>query len=299
MSLSANQLKEVPFEAFSLIGHSATGKAVNVNLIFNQISTILEANWKKMVNTLLSIDLKGNPLVCDGRIRWLVCNTTNLYHGVLSQAGLLKCTSPPELAGYDFKSLHKNSFCSSTEPTTKSLMTSTSAFPNAMTSRIADPTNFPTENIRKTTSACTEQARKTTSGTMDSTRGIALEKNLDDGQQSRTDYIYKPIGLTVGVIVLLGGTAVAVIMYKRHVSKGRQNPVHGQQGAIISSQLISNRMYQPSGSATGDDGDKEETEETVEDSARQNPVNKRHGVIINTAQLISNQMYTSSASSVS
>ncbi|XP_019622258.1 PREDICTED: uncharacterized protein LOC109468455 [Branchiostoma belcheri] len=155
----------------------------------------------------------------------------------------------------------------------------------------------PTENIRKTTSACTEQAKKTTSGIMDSTRSITLEKNLDDGQQSRTDYIYIPIGLTVGVIVLLGGTAVAVIMYKRHVSKGRQNPVHGQQGVIISTQLISNRMYQPSGSATGDDRDKEETDETEEGSARQNPVNKRHKVIIDTSLLISNQMYTSSASS--
>ncbi|KAI8503039.1 hypothetical protein Bbelb_188600 [Branchiostoma belcheri] len=297
MILSLNQLKEGPFEALSLIRNSTTGDGVDVNLNNNRIATILEANWKKIVDKLLSIDLKGNPLVCDGRIRWLVCNTTKLNHGVLSQAGLLKCTSPPELAGYDFKSLHTNSFCSSTEPTTKSLMTSTSAFPNAMTSQKADPTNFPTENIRKTTSACTEQAKKTTSGTMDSTRSITLEKNLDDGQQSRTDYIYMPIALTVGVIVLLGGTAVAVIMYKRHVSKGRQNPVHGQQGVIISSQLISNRMYQHSGSATGDDRDKEETDETEEGSARQNPVNKRHKVIIDTSLLISNQMYTSSASS--
>ncbi|XP_078667304.1 uncharacterized protein LOC144909123 [Branchiostoma floridae x Branchiostoma belcheri] len=296
MILSQNQLKEVPFEALSLIRNSTTGDGVDVNLNNNRIATILEANWKKIVDKLLSIDLKGNPLVCDGRIRWLVCNTTKLNHGVLYQAGLLKCTSPPELAGYDFESLHTNSFCSSTKPTAKSLMTSTSAFPNARTSRMADPTNFPTENIRKTTSACTEQVRKTTSGTMDSTRGIALKKNLDDGQKSRTDYIYMPIAVTVGVIVLLGGTAVAVIMYKRHVSKRRQNPVHGQQGVIISSQLISNRMS-PSGSATGDDRDKEEAEETEDDSARQNPVNKRHGVIIDTSQLISNQMYTSPASS--
>ncbi|KAI8503038.1 hypothetical protein Bbelb_188590 [Branchiostoma belcheri] len=264
--LSGNQLKEVPFEAFSLIRHSATGAGIHVNLNNNQITTILEANWMKIVDTRLSIHLYFNPLVCDGRIRWLVCNTTKLYHGVLLQAGLLKCTSPPELAGYDFKSLHANSFCSSTEPTAKSMMTSTSTFPNAMTS-----------------------------GTMDSTHGVTLERDLDDGQQS--DNIYIPIAVTVGVIVLVAGTAAVGIIYKQHVSKGRQNPVHGQQGVIISSQLIRNRLYQPSGSATGDDRDKEETEETVEDSARQNPVHKRHGVIIDTSQLISNQMYTSSASS--
>ncbi|XP_078667303.1 uncharacterized protein LOC144909122 [Branchiostoma floridae x Branchiostoma belcheri] len=152
------------------------------------------------------------------------------------------------------------------EPTAKSMMTSTSTFPNAMTS-----------------------------GTMDSTHGETLERDLDDGQQS--DNIYIPISVTIGVIVLVAGTAAVGIIYKQHVSKGRQNPVHGQQGVIISSQLIRNRLYQPSGSATGDDRDKEETEETVEDSARQNPVNKRHGVIIDTSLLISNQMYTSSASS--
>ncbi|CAH1248508.1 Hypp8180 [Branchiostoma lanceolatum] len=58
-------------------------------------------------------------------------------------------------------------------------------------------------------------------------------------------------------------------------------------------------MYQYSGSATGDGRDKEETEdETEEDSARQNPVHKRHGVTINTSELISNRLYKSSRSAI-
>ncbi|XP_019622255.1 PREDICTED: uncharacterized protein LOC109468452 [Branchiostoma belcheri] len=278
MSLKENQLKKIPVETLSLVRHNTTAAWLNVYLENNQIFTILERNFKKIVDTRLSIYLKGNPFVCDGRMRWLVCDPEYLSLGVLVQAGHYQCSSRSDLVGFG-----TSFFCSSTEPT--------ATFPpTAMTEAT---------KTRENHTGTTEQARTTTSGTMDSTRGIALEKNLDDGQQSRTDYIYMPIALTVGVIVLLGGATGLGMIYKRRVSKGRQNPVHGQQGAIISSQLIRNRMYQPSGSATGDDRDKEETKETEEDSARQNPVHKLHGFTIDTSQMISNRMYTSSASSAS
>ncbi|CAH1248504.1 Hypp8178 [Branchiostoma lanceolatum] len=75
---------------------------------------------------------------------------------------------------------------------------------------------------------------------------------------------------------------------------GRPNPVNGQHGVIVSSQLIRNRMYQHSRATTGDARDNEEADETEEDSVR----HKRHGVTINTAELISNRLYKSSGSAI-
>ncbi|CAH1252350.1 LGI4 [Branchiostoma lanceolatum] len=162
-----------------------------------------------------------------------------------------------------------------------------------------EPTSLSAEPSGTTNFALTQRARIITLGTTDSTRGLVLEKNLDDGHQDGMDYLYIPVGLTVAGVALLGGTAVAVMIYKRRVAGRRQNPVHGQHGIIISSQLISNRMYQHSGSVTGDGRDKEETEdETEEASARQNPVRKRHGVTINASELISNRLYKSSGSAI-
>ncbi|CAH1233143.1 SLITRK5 [Branchiostoma lanceolatum] len=316
--MNYNQLKAVPFDSLSLIHRSTTVARLQVNLENNQISTVLALGWKKISDTGVTLRLKGNPLVCDGGMRWLVCNASALdwgTGGVIFQAGYLQCTSPSELASVDFKSLHTNSFCSSKELTTTSPMSTTSAFPMAMPSAfpmamtsafpmamtsafpMAEPTTLPTESFGTTNSALTQRARKTTSATKNSTRDLILEKNLDDGQLASMDYLYIPVGLAVAVILLLGGTAVAVMIYKRRVSR-RQNPVHGQHGIIIiSSQLISNRMYQHSGAVTGGGRVKVETaDETEEDSPRQNQAHKRHGVIINTSELISNRLYKSSGS---
>ncbi|CAH1252393.1 Hypp9273 [Branchiostoma lanceolatum] len=58
-------------------------------------------------------------------------------------------------------------------------------------------------------------------------------------------------------------------------------------------------MYQHSGPNTKDGRDKDETEDEIEeDSARQNLVHKRHGVTINTSELISNRLYKSSGSAI-
>ncbi|CAH1252345.1 RTN4RL1 [Branchiostoma lanceolatum] len=302
--LNDNQLKEVPFDTLSLIRGSTTVARLQVNLENNQISTVLEAGWKKISDTGVTLRLRGNPLDCDGGMRWLVCNATTLASdtdGIISQAGYLQCTSPSELTGYDFKSLNTNSFCSSTQLTTTSPIATTSPFLIAMTSTlpIVMTSTFPPTTLVTTNSGPTQRARKTTSGTMDSSRGLVLEKNINGGQQDGMDYLYIPVGLTAAVICLLGGMAVAVIIYKRHVTREGQNLVHGHHGVIISSQLISNRMYQHSRSTTGDGRDKEVTEdETEEDSARQNPVHKRHGVTINTSELISNRLYKSSGCSI-
>ncbi|CAH1242845.1 SLIT3 [Branchiostoma lanceolatum] len=219
ISINGNQLKVVPFGAISMIRRSTavTVTRLWVNLENNQISTVLETGWRKISDSGVTLRLGGNPSACDGRMRWLICNATTLAqhtHGTILQAGHLQCTSPSELAGYDFKSLHNHSFCSYEDLTTALPMAVTSTFPTA------EPT--------------TQQERKPTSGDMDSTRGVVLEKN-------------------------------------------RQNPVHSRQhGLIISSQLISNRMYQHSGSVTDDARD------TEDDSAR----------------LISNRLYSSSVSAI-
>ncbi|CAH1252225.1 MXRA5 [Branchiostoma lanceolatum] len=282
IALKGNQLKVVPFEALSLTSRRTTVARLQVNLDNNKISTVLEnaLNELEISNTRISLRLKGNPFICDSRIRWLVCQAIASAWVVISQAGL-RCTSPSELAGYDFKSLHTSPFCSSAGLTTASTMATTSASPMATTS--ASPL------------AMTSTLPMPSPTTIPATRGHVLEKDLDDGQQAGMDYLYIPVGLTVAVIVLLGGTAVAVVIYKRHVSKAGQNPVHGQHGVIISSQLISNRMYQHSGSVTDDARDHEETSE---DSARQNLAHRQHGVIINTSQLISNRLYNSSATGI-
>ncbi|CAH1252224.1 BLOC1S6 [Branchiostoma lanceolatum] len=276
--LEGNQLKVVPFEALALIRRNTTVARLRVNLDNNKISTILETGWRKVSGTRVSLQLEDNPFVCDGRIRWMVCNATTLQktrrgYGYIVRAGSLQCSAPSELAGYDFMSLHASPFCSSTKLTTAFPTTVTSRSPLAMTSTLpmAEATTIP------------------------ATRGHVLEKNLDDGQQAGMDYLYIPVGLTVAVIVLLGGTVVAVVIYKRHVSKAGQNPVHRQHAFIISSQLISNRMYQHSGSVTNDARDHEKTEG---DLARQNPAHRQHGVIIDTSQLISNRLYNSSATAI-
>ncbi|CAH1252331.1 SLITRK5 [Branchiostoma lanceolatum] len=300
--LNDNQLKVVPFDTLSLIRRSTTAARLQVNLENNQIGTVLEEDWKTISDTGVILRLRGNPLVCDGGMRWLVCNAmtwqlTRRGNSDIVRPGALQCTSPSKLAGSDFKSLYANSFCTSTELTPTSPMATTPASPIAMTSAflMAEPTTLP---VGTTNSALTQRARITTLGATDSTHCLVLEKNLDDGQQAGTGHLYIPVGLTVAGLVLLGGTAVAVMIYKRRVSRRRQNPVPGQHGIIISSQLISNRMYQHSGSVTGDGRDKEETDETEEDSARQNPVQKRHGVTINTSELISNRLYKSSGSAI-
>ncbi|CAH1252346.1 SLIT3 [Branchiostoma lanceolatum] len=269
LDVKGNQLRAVPFEALSLIRHNTTVLWLDVHLGNNQISTVLERNWKKIVDTRLTILLQGNPLYCDGRMRWLVCNAASSALGVNFQADHLQCTSPSELASYDFKSLQTNSFCSSTELRT-STITMISTFPKA----------------EPTTLALSAKLLKTT-------------KKHDDGQLSRMDYLYIPVGLTVAVLGLIGGTAVVTMIYKRRFSKGRQNPVHRQHGFIISSQLISNRMYQHSRSATGDANDTAEIEDETEDvSARQNPAPKRQRVSINTSELISNRLYKSSGTDI-
>ncbi|CAH1242669.1 LGI1 [Branchiostoma lanceolatum] len=275
ISINGNQLKVVPFGAISMIRRNAavTVTRLRVNLENNQISTVLETGWRKISDSGVTLRLEGNPSACDGRMRWLICNATTLArhtHGTILQAGHLQCTSPSELAGYDFKSLHNHSLGSSEDLTTALPMAVTSTFPTA------EPT--------------TQQERKPTSGDMASTRGVVLEKNLADGQPRIMYILYISVGLIVTVVVLLGGTAAVVVIYKRHVSKEGQNPVHRQHGLIISSQLISNRMYQHSGSVTDDARD------TEDDSARQNPADNRHGVIIDTSQLISNRLYSSSVS---
>ncbi|CAH1252332.1 SLITRK5 [Branchiostoma lanceolatum] len=325
--LNDNQLKEVPFDTLSLICHSTTVARLQVDLENNQISAVPETGWKKIFKTGVTLRLKGNPFDCDGGMRWLVCKATTSALDVIFQAGHLQCTSPSELAGCDFQSLHTNSFCSSAELETTSPMANTSSsqmaeptslpaepsgtttfsFPMATTSAspmamastflMTEPTTVPAESFGTTNSALTKRARITTLGTTDS--GLVLEKNLDDGQQAGMDYLHILVGLTATGIVLLGGTAVAVMIYKQRDSRRRQHPVHGQHGIIIRSQLIRNRMYQHSGSVTGDGRDKEETEdETEEDSARQNPVRTRHGVTINTSELIANRLYKSSGSAI-
>ncbi|XP_066269662.1 uncharacterized protein [Branchiostoma lanceolatum] len=309
IALEGNQLKAVPFDTLSLIRRSTTVARLQVNLESNQISAVPETGWKKISNTGVTLRLKGNPLICDGGMRWLVCNATTSALDDIFQTGHLQCTSPSELAGCDFQSLHTNSFCSSAELTTTSPMAKTSSSPKATTTAsqmamtsaflIAEPTSLSAEPSGTTHFALTQRARITTLGTTDSTRGLVLEKNLEDGQQAGMDYLYIPVGLTVAGIVLLGGTVAAVMIYNRRVSRRRQNPVHGHHGIIISSQLISNRMYQHSGSVTGDSRDKEDTEDETEDVlARQNPAHKLHGVTINTSELISNRLYKSSGSAI-
>ncbi|CAH1252349.1 SLIT3 [Branchiostoma lanceolatum] len=304
ISLYNNHLKVVPFEALSLLRHSTTVARLHVNLENNQISTVLETGWKKISNTGVTLRLRGNPLVCDGGMRWLTYNTTALALGVIFLTGHLQCKSPSELDGCDFQSLHTNSFCSSKELTTIYPMAKTSSLPMATTSAspiaktslstMAEPTSLPAEPSGTTSSALTQRARITTLGTTDSTRGLVLENNLHDGQQAGMDYLYIPVGLTVAGIALLGGAAAAVMIYKRRVSRRRQNLVHRLRGVIISSQLVSNRMYQQSGTTTGDATDNEETDKTEKESARQNSVHKPHGVTINTSELISNLLYKSS-----
>ncbi|CAH1274210.1 SLIT3 [Branchiostoma lanceolatum] len=267
MAFNGNQLKVVPFGAISMIRGNTAVTRLLVNLENNQISTVLETGWRMISDSGVTLRLEGNPTVCDGRMRWLICNATTLArhaHGTILQAGHLQCTSPSKLAGYDFQSFHNHSFCSSEDLTTALPMAVASTFPTA------EPT--------------TQQRRKTASGDMDS--------NLADGQPPGMDILSISVGLTVAVVVLLGGTAAVVVIYKRHVSKEGKNPAHGQHGFIISSQLISNRMYQHSGSVTDD------ARATEDDSARQNPADNRHGVIIDTSQLVSNRLYSSSASAI-
>eukprot|EP00058_Branchiostoma_floridae_P014079 XP_002599567.1 hypothetical protein BRAFLDRAFT_77669 [Branchiostoma floridae] len=293
--LGSNQLTAIPFEAVCLARRSTTVARLQVNLEDNQIRTVLETGWEQISGTAVSLLLRGNPLVCDGRVRWLVCNATTLQsfrrgRGNIVRAGSLHCTSPTELTSYDFKSLHTNPYCSSAE------LISTPTKTHASTSPMAEPTRLPAKSSGTTASALTQLATKTASSTVDRTRSFALKKNHDDDRQASMDYLYLPLGLTAAVIVLLGGTAAVVIMYKRCVSRGRQNPVHRMQGVIISSQLISNRLYQRSGSATGNARDTGETEETDEDSGGQNSAQNLHGVIINTSQLISNRLYQHSGS---
>ncbi|CAH1252347.1 SLIT3 [Branchiostoma lanceolatum] len=289
ISLYYNHLKVVPFEALTLIRRSTTAARLQVNLENNQISTVLETGWKKISDTGVTLRLRGNPLVCDGGMRWLICNITALALGVIFQARHLRCTSPSELTGCDFQSLHTNSFCSSKELTTTSPMAKNSSSP------MAEPTSLLAEPSGTTSSALTQRARIATLGTTDSSLGLVLETdNLDDGQHAGMDYLYIPVGLTATGIVLIGGTVVAVMICRRCVSRRRQNPVHRLRGVIISSQLVSNRMYQHSGATTGDATDNDETDETEKDSARQNPVHKPHGVTINTSELISNRLYKSS-----
>ncbi|XP_078579849.1 uncharacterized protein LOC144864018 [Branchiostoma floridae x Branchiostoma japonicum] len=283
MYLHDNQLKAVPFEALSLIRRCTTVARLLFNLEDNQISTVSGTAWRIIVDSRLTIFLKGNPLVCDGRMTWLVCNATTLASSNIVFAGNLRCMSPPELTGYHFKSLHTKSLCLSSEPT------SASRSAMASTSPMAESTTLPEKSFGTTGSALTQLARKTTLGTMVSTLGLVLDTNLADGKQPSIDYLYIPLGLTVTVIGLSIGTAVAVIMHKRRVSGRRQNQVLRQHGVIISSQLISNRMYQHS--ATGDVNDKEEPEETVEDFAR-------HSVTFNTSELISNRLYKCSGSAL-
>ncbi|CAH1248505.1 LRRN2 [Branchiostoma lanceolatum] len=139
LEVEENQLKAVPFEALSLIRHNTTVLWLDVHLGNNQISTVLERNWKKIVDTRLTILLQGKPLYCDGRMRWLVCNAKFSALGVIFQADHLQCTSSSELTGYDFKSLHTNSFCSSTELRT-SPITMTSTFQMAKTTTL--PANY-------------------------------------------------------------------------------------------------------------------------------------------------------------
>eukprot|EP00058_Branchiostoma_floridae_P019998 XP_002605488.1 hypothetical protein BRAFLDRAFT_92909 [Branchiostoma floridae] len=250
LGLKGNQLKAVPFEAVSLIRRTSTAVRLRVNLGNNQIATILETALRNTIDTGVTLRLKGNPFVCDGRLRWLVCKPATFAErisGVILQADRLQCTSPSKLAGYDFKSLLNNSFCSSEELTNVTPIGST--FP------MAELTTLPSKHFKATDSALTQRARNTTSGTVDSTRG-----NLDDGQQAAgMNYLYIPVGLTVAAITLLSGTTVAVVVYKRRVSRGRQNPVHALHGVVISSQLISNRMYQHSASAIDDAMGREET----------------------------------------
>ncbi|CAH1252328.1 SLITRK3 [Branchiostoma lanceolatum] len=287
LNVEGNQLKAVPFEALSLIRQSSRVSWIYVILSNNQISTVLETNWKKIIDTRLTIHLKVNPFDCDGRIRWLVCNAMSSALGVIYHAGHLQCSSPSGLTGYDFKSLQTNSFCSSTELTT---ITMKPTFP------MAEPTTAQAKSLKTTNFALTQRWTKTTPGTMDSTRELEWEKNLDGGQQAGMDYVYIPVGLTIAVILLLSGLAIVATIYNQCVLKGRPNPANGHHVGIVRSQLIRNRMYQRSGATTGDARDNEETGET--ESARQNPVHKRHGVIINTSELISNRLYKSSRSVV-
>ncbi|CAH1252333.1 MXRA5 [Branchiostoma lanceolatum] len=289
LDVEGNQLKSVPFETLSLIRHSTTVAWLDVYLGNNQISTVLETNWKKIVDTRLTILLQGNPLYCDGRIRWLVCNAKSSALGVNFQADHLQCTSPTELTGYDFQSLYTDS---STELRSSTITMMTSTFPTA------EPTTLPTKLLKTTNFTLTKQSRKSTSDTEDSTRSFVLGINLDDGQQIRMDYLYIPFGLTFAVIALIGGTTVVMMIYKRF-SKIRHNLVHRLHGVIISSQLVSNQMYQHSGSATGDANDTAEIEdETEEDSTRQNPAQKRQRVTINTSELISNRLHKFSGSAI-
>ncbi|CAH1252329.1 LGI1 [Branchiostoma lanceolatum] len=301
--LEGNQLKAVPFEALSLIRHSTRSVQLQVNLENNRISTVLETSWRNISDTYVTLRLKGNSLDCDSRLRWLVCNATTWQltrrgHGDIVRAGDLQCTSPPELAGFDFQSLHNSSFCSSTELTTVFSMTMTSTSPITITSTfpMAEPNTIPAKSLKTTNSILIQQSTKSTSGTTESTRDLDLEKNLEDGQQAGMDYLYMQVGHTVAGLVLLVGMAVVVTIYKRRVLKGRPNPVNGQHAAIVSSQLIRSRMYQHS--TTGEATDNEEADETEKDSARQNPVHKRHGITINTSELISNRLYKSSGSAI-
>ncbi|CAH1252390.1 Hypp9271 [Branchiostoma lanceolatum] len=222
--------------ALSLIRRSTTAARLQVNLESNQIGTVLEEDWKTISDTGVILRLKGNPLVCDGGMRWLVCNAmtwqlTRRGNSDIVRPGALQCTSPSKLAGSDFKSLYTNSFCTSTELTTRPpiattlsfAMATTSASPIAMTSAFltTEPTTLPSESFGTTISALTQRARIKTLGATDSTRCVVLEKDLDDGQQAGMGHLYIPVGLTVAGLVLLGGTAVAVMIYKRRVSRRR------------------------------------------------------------------------------
>ncbi|KAI8497112.1 hypothetical protein Bbelb_250610 [Branchiostoma belcheri] len=294
--LKGNQLKAVPYEVIFAIIRSKTVVPLQVNLINNQIGTVLEAGWNNISAPGVSLLLKGNPFVCDGRMRWLVCNPSTSARGTVGTflthwGRYLRCTSPSELAGRSFVSLHTHPYCSCEVPTTAqspmvvtSIMTST--FPTAK------PITLPGKSFGTTNSTMTQQSRKTPSDTV----GL-VETNLDDGQRARTANLYIAIGLTVAFIALVAGALVVVVMYKRRALI--QNPVQGRHGVIISSQLIRNQMYQPSGSAaTGGARDKEESDKAEGDLARQDPAHKRQQEVNISSQLIRNQMYQPSGSAV-
>ncbi|CAH1252394.1 PGBD4 [Branchiostoma lanceolatum] len=172
IALEGNQLKVVPFDTLSLIRHSTTAARLHVILENNQISAVPETNWKMISNTGVNLCFKGNPFVCVGRIRWLVCNATTSALDDIFQSGHLQCTSPSKLAGCDFQSLHTNSFCSTTELATKSPMAKTSS------STMAEPTSLPAEPSGTTNSALTRRARTTTLATTDTTHGLVWRRIL-------------------------------------------------------------------------------------------------------------------------